>query len=1092
MISRNSIRAASVTAFAAAALFLSVLALNGEGRTDGPPPAEADLAVTKVGTPDPVNANADVTYTITVTNGGPDVAMNVVLDDTLPGTMTFVSLSSPPGWTCSTPAPGAGGLVHCTRPGLVAADNNVFTLVGHVPAGTLPGTNYTNLALVTTETFDPNKENNSASASNTVTGPSADLGVSKVASAGEVLAGSNITYTIQVFNGGPTNAASATLNDTLPGNMTFVSLASPPGWTCSSPAPGAGGTVSCSNPNLAPTAGVVFTLVGHVDLATPPGTTYTNTASVSTTTFDPNDKNNTSTVSTTVVTCLTDPIVTSNADSGPGSLRQAILDACPGSTITFDSQVVSTIVLTTGQLVIDKNLTILGPGVTVLRDAIKAPAFRIFNVTVPTADGFSIVVTISGLTIANGRAQGTFPSDAGGGISVSASATLNVAACSLRNNSANFGGAIFNSSSGTVNITDSTLNNNLAGLQGAMAGGGGGIYNNGTGTVNLTNSTLSGNTTGIVFFGAGLNNNSTGTVNVTHSTITNNAAAGLGGGIYNNSTGLVQITNSIVALNTTAVSGPDLNGTFTVNYSFIGNPFGATINGGTGNLNGNPQIGPLDNNGGPTRTHRPLPASTAINAGDPAFATPPDADQRGFARVAGPRLDMGAVETNYTLTATAGTPQSTTTNTVFPINLQATVTETGGPVAGILVTFTPPAGGASGTFAGGNPAIVPTDGSGVATAPTFTANGIAGSYDVVATVTGIATPAIFSLTNIAGPTPTPSPTPTLTPTPTPTPTPTLTPTPTPPSPTPTPTATPPTPTPTLTPTPPPSTPTPMPTLTPAPTATPTLTPSPTPTPTTTHAINLSTRMRVQTGDNVGVGGIIIAGSGPKNVIIRAIGPSLTRYGIVDVLADPVLELHGPGTFATITNDNWRDTQEPQIAATGLPPTNDFESAIVATLVPGAYTAVVKGKNNTSGVALIEVYDLNQNAASRLANLSTRAFVSTGNDIVIAGFFLSDGNGSDRIIVRGIGPSLSGFGLSTVLANPTLELRNSNGSLVLTNNDWQDNADQAAELSAAGLAPANPLESAIAATLPPDLYTALLAGLNNGTGIGLVEVYDRGP
>jgi hypothetical protein len=251
-------------------------------------------------------------------------------------------------------------------------------------------------------------------------------------------------------------------------------------------------------------------------------------------------------------------------------------------------------------------------------------------------------------------------------------------------------------------------------------------------------------------------------------------------------------------------------------------------------------------------------------------------------------------------------------------------------------------------------------------------------------------------------------------------------------------------------------------------------------------------MRVETGDRIGVGGFIVTGSEPKHVLIRAIGPSLTRYGIIDVLADPVLELHGPGAFATVTNDNWRDTQEVQIAATGIPPTNDFESAIDATLVPGAYTALVKGKNNTTGVALIEVYDLNQNALSRLANLSTRAFVSTGNDIVIAGFFLSDGNGDDRIIVRGIGPSLSGFGLSSVLANPTLEVRNSNGSLVLTNNDWQDNAAQAAELTAAGLAPTNNLEAAIAATLPPDLYTALLAGLNNGTGIGVVEVYDRGP
>jgi hypothetical protein len=154
--------------------------------------------------------------------------------------------------------------------------------------------------------------------------------------------------------------------------------------------------------------------------------------------------------------------------------------------------------------------------------------------------------------------------------------------------------------------------------------------------------------------------------------------------------------------------------------------------------------------------------------------------------------------------------------------------------------------------------------------------------------------------------------------------------------------------------------------------------------------------------------------------------------------------------------------------------------------------VVKGKNNTSGVALVEVYDLDGNGPSRLANLSTRAFVRTGNDIVIAGFVMSADSGTDRVVVRGLGPSLIPFGLSPVLANPTLELRNSNGSLVVTNNDWQDNPVQAAEIAAVNLAPANNLESAVIATLPPDLYTALLAGLNNGIGLGLVEVYDLGP
>ena len=209
------------------------------------------------------------------------------------------------------------------------------------------------------------------------------------------------------------------------------------------------------------------------------------------------------------------------------------------------------------------------------------------------------------------------------------------------------------------------------------------------------------------------------------------------------------------------------------------------------------------------------------------------------------------------------------------------------------------------------------------------------------------------------------------------------------------------------------------------------------------------------------------------------------------MADPTLELHGPGSFVTVTNDNWRDTQEAEITATGIPPTNDLESAIVATLVPGNYTAIVKGKNNTSGVALVEVYDLNPSIGSKLGNISTRAFCGLGSNIVIAGFILGNGAGVDDIIVRGIGPSLTAAGLPNAMANPTLELRNSDGTLLVSDDDWQDNPAQAALITAAGLAPSNSLESAIAATLPPGLYTALLAGLNNGTGIGLVEVYDLG-
>jgi hypothetical protein len=254
-------------------------------------------------------------------------------------------------------------------------------------------------------------------------------------------------------------------------------------------------------------------------------------------------------------------------------------------------------------------------------------------------------------------------------------------------------------------------------------------------------------------------------------------------------------------------------------------------------------------------------------------------------------------------------------------------------------------------------------------------------------------------------------------------------------------------------------------------------------------------MRVDTGDNAGIGGFIITGSAPKHVVVRGLGPSLTGFGFppAALLADPTLEIHGPGNFGVITNNNWKDTQQAQIQSDGLAPTNDLESAIDATLPPGNYTAIVRGKAGTpqAGIALVEVYDIDTPAASKLANLSTRAQVGTGSNVVIAGFILGNKPGNDRIVVRGIGPSLSAFGVPNPLQDPTLELRDKDGNLLRSDNDWQDDSTQAAEITAAGLAPSNPKESAIAATLPPGPYTAILAGLNNGTGIGLVEVYDRG-
>lgn len=270
------------------------------------------------------------------------------------------------------------------------------------------------------------------------------------------------------------------------------------------------------------------------------------------------------------------------------------------------------------------------------------------------------------------------------------------------------------------------------------------------------------------------------------------------------------------------------------------------------------------------------------------------------------------------------------------------------------------------------------------------------------------------------------------------------------------------------------------------------TPTPTPTPIpVTRATNLSTRLLVGTGNDVGIGGFIVTGSGPRHLLIRGIGPFLSQFGILNFLSDPSLQVYGsPPCFQTLTNNNWRDTQEGEIIGTGRAPSNDLESAIVADLAPGSYTAILRGTADTTGVGLVEIYDLTPNQESKLANVSTRGNVRTGDDIMIAGFILEGSDGADAIIVRGIGPSLAAFGIPNVLANPQLELRNSNGGLIRSNNNWMDDPVQAGLISAAGLAPGNTLEAAIVESLPPGAYTALLSGTANGTGIGLVEVYDR--
>ncbi len=256
-----------------------------------------------------------------------------------------------------------------------------------------------------------------------------------------------------------------------------------------------------------------------------------------------------------------------------------------------------------------------------------------------------------------------------------------------------------------------------------------------------------------------------------------------------------------------------------------------------------------------------------------------------------------------------------------------------------------------------------------------------------------------------------------------------------------------------------------------------------------QSLNIATRLAVELGDNAMIGGFIITGNDAKTILLRGIGPSLANVGLTNVLDDPVLELHGSNGALILQNDDWRDTQEPQIQGTGLQPSVDREAAVIATLQPGAYTGILTGKNQGTGVGLVEFYDTNPAANAQLRNLSTRGLVQSANSVMIGGFILGGHTGTTRIAIRGIGPSLSQSGLSNLLANPTLELHDGNGTTLISNDNWGDDQASAAELAANNLALQNSLESGIFTTLSPGPYTAILAGKNGGTGIGLVEVYN---
>jgi phospholipase/lecithinase/hemolysin len=252
------------------------------------------------------------------------------------------------------------------------------------------------------------------------------------------------------------------------------------------------------------------------------------------------------------------------------------------------------------------------------------------------------------------------------------------------------------------------------------------------------------------------------------------------------------------------------------------------------------------------------------------------------------------------------------------------------------------------------------------------------------------------------------------------------------------------------------------------------------------AVNVATRVFVDTGERVAIAGFIVTGDISKKVLLRGIGPSLSQSGVPNPLADPTLTLFDASGNISMTNDDWMNSPDvAEIMSTGLAPQNDRESAIIANLAPGSYTVALAGNNNGIGNGLVEVYDLAPGTSSTLGNVSTRGFVGTGDDVMIAGVIISSGE-NPIVVVRALGPTLSGAGVTEPLLDPILELHDENGAILASNDDWKQGQPQS--VIAVQLAPGDDREAAIVAFCPPGSYTAIVRGKNDTTGVAIVEAF----
>jgi uncharacterized repeat protein (TIGR01451 family) len=860
-----------------------------------------------------------------------------------------------------------------------------------------------------------------------VNAQSSDLAVMKSGPA-QAAAGANVSYTIEVINGGPDDSVNATLTDNLPPGMTFVSLSAPTGWSCSAPTVGTNGTVSCSDPTFVAGSDVFFTLVVNIPPATPPGTTFTNIATVSSSTFDPNDENNSSAAATTVPSLSADLGVTKAVDSdqalpnsdvtytiqvnnnaGPNDAANAALNDTLPTDFNSGSMTFVSLQQTSGPTWAC-NVPSVGSGGTVVCTIATLPVgsnstFILTGHIPPGASSGTIYTNIASIT----------SSDDPNPENDSASATTSVVAAAptlttQASGSGPFGSAISDTATlsggsgatGTINFSvfgpnDSNCSSAPA-FTSSVSVNGNGPYGSGSFVPSAP-----GTYRFVASYSGDVNNKATATV-------------------CSDPKESVTITQGTTSMTLTTSKSPTVFGenvTFTATVS-PNAPATTTATGTVQFLADNVAAGgPVTLSGGIAQftTNSIAVGSHTIKANYQG-----DSNYTGSNNTTAQVVNQDATTTNVT---SSKNPSTAGQSVTFTATVAANSPGSGTPTGTVQFVI-------DGANAGGTVALS----SGTAQFSTSSLTSAGSPHSVTAQYSGDSNFLGGSGSLAGGQTVNPAPTPTPTP---------------------------------------------------SPTATPTATPTP------AQSLNISTRLRVDIGDNVGIGGFIIRGNASKAVVLRGLGPSLVNSGVpaASVLNDPFLELHGPNGALIASNDNWKDSpQRSQIQGTVFQPSDDRESVILATLPPVAYTVILRGVAQTAGIGLIEVYDNNQAVDSDLANISTRGFVQTGNNVLIGGFTLGGNNNATRIAVRALGPSLASSGLSNVLADPTLELHNANGTIMVSNDDWQSDAVSAAQLSANGLALPNPKEAGIFTSLaPPGQFTAVVAGKNGGIGIGLVEIYN---